>query len=198
MKPIDYLQDLQIKANQLNVRYLANKVLERNDFRIWSGSSKPEQHHYGNCGLLIHTQEVVHLCLLNEQAMNLGLDRQLVYLAALYHDIGKVWDYTPNMPHGQIDSFETLSELGDSACYNWSSTDHKYKIHHITRSALFFNENVHIDPKDEDEITHAILAHHGLREWGSPVTPKTKLAWLLHLCDNMSARMYDCGGLKMS
>jgi 3'-5' exoribonuclease len=42
-----------------------------------------------------------------------------------------------------------------------------------------------------DNVLHAILAHHGSREWGSPVVPLTKLAWMLHLCDGISARMDD-------
>ena len=35
-------------------------------------------------------------------------------------------------------------------------------------------------------------AHHGIRAWGSPVSPNTQLAWLLHLSDNLSARLNDC------
>ena len=33
---------------------------------------------------------------------------------------------------------------------------------------------------------------HGQREWGSPVMPKSRVAWLLHLSDGISARMADC------
>jgi 23S rRNA maturation-related 3'-5' exoribonuclease YhaM len=43
-----------------------------------------------------------------------------------------------------------------------------------------------------DNVLHAIIAHHAWREWGSPCTPDTRLAWLLHLCDSLSARLNDC------
>ena len=45
---------------------------------------------------------------------------------------------------------------------------------------------------EHDEVLHAILSHHGRREYGSPVSPSTRIAWLLHLCDSISARMFDC------
>jgi 23S rRNA maturation-related 3'-5' exoribonuclease YhaM len=49
-----------------------------------------------------------------------------------------------------------------------------------------------MEQSEIDEVTHAILSHHGQREWGSPVRPATKLAWILHTCDMMSARVNDC------
>jgi 23S rRNA maturation-related 3'-5' exoribonuclease YhaM len=35
------------------------------------------------------------------------------------------------------------------------------------------------------------MAHHGRREWGSPVSPATPTAQLLHQSDMTSARMND-------
>ena len=43
----------------------------------------------------------------------------------------------------------------------------------------------------EDEVLHCILSHHGQRAWGSPVAPKSIEAWILHLCDGLSARADD-------
>jgi 23S rRNA maturation-related 3'-5' exoribonuclease YhaM len=50
----------------------------------------------------------------------------------------------------------------------------------------------------EDEVLHAILAHHGFQEFGSPVQPNSKVAWLLHLCDSISARMDDVDKMDIS
>ena len=52
------------------------------------------------------------------------------------------------------------------------------------RDAVIFS-NYH------EDVLHAVLAHHGTREAGSPVAPKSRVAWLVHLCDGISARMYD-------
>lgn len=79
------------------------------------------------------------------------------------------------------------------ASEGWCAVDHKNKIHHITRSAIVWNSaSERLQSCERDEVTHAILAHHGRREWGSPVIPQTRMAWLLHLCDGISARIDDC------
>lgn len=173
--PINKLKDL---AKEYYVFDLAKHVLDNPKFELWSGSSNPNKHHYGKGQLAQHTLEVVQLCLLNNKYFSTKINEQHLFLAALYHDVGKMWDYEP--------------------CTNdfshWKDTEHKNKVYHITRSALEWNNihqsNLYFDPNDD--ILHAILAHHRAREWGSPVEPTNHIAWMLHLCDSMSARMYDC------
>jgi 3'-5' exoribonuclease len=49
-----------------------------------------------------------------------------------------------------------------------------------------------IDGFPEDslrEILHLIASHHGTNEWGSPVTPKTIEAVLLHQIDLLDSRI---------
>lgn len=194
------LEYLRALANEYKIYYLCSAVLNDKRFPIWSGSGKPTQHHYGDGGLVIHTAEVVRLCLANNQTLDAGLDEKKLFCAALFHDAGKMWDY----------------ERSNNPEIPWQGTEHKRMIHHISRSALIWQKacenysrvgsdlcfvayQTTIDwlgienpsPNGVDEVLHAILAHHGLREWGSPVMPKTKLAWMLHLCDNLSARIDD-------
>ena len=38
-------------------------------------------------------------------------------------------------------------------------------------------------------LLHLVIAHHGEREFGSPVEPKTPEAWALHLIDNLDAKL---------
>jgi 3'-5' exoribonuclease len=40
-----------------------------------------------------------------------------------------------------------------------------------------------------DHLLHLVAAHHGSREFGSPVTPRTPEAWLLHHIDNIDAKL---------
>jgi 3'-5' exoribonuclease len=175
------LQCLEKRADGYGVRKLADIVLSEPRFMIWSGSSRPDQHHYGKHGLIEHVAEVIDLCEVNNAYFSVdgkGVDDQKLFLAALFHDVGKIWDYEPTNPD--------MTE--------WKDVDHKYKIHHISRSVIVWNQAVDITGmiiNNVDEVTHAILSHHGLKEWGSPVQPETRLAWLLHLCDSMSARMDD-------
>ena len=158
-------------------------------FEYWSGSGKPIHHHYGDGGLARHTMEVIDLMVASDQALNYNHDLgyEEMFLAGLFHDVGKLWDYervSGSMPCGEIQGG------GD-----WVKTTHARNIHHISRSALVWSKAVDatgLYKEQHDKIFHAILAHHGQREWGSPVAPNSKLAWLLHLCDGISARMDDC------
>jgi 3'-5' exoribonuclease len=38
-------------------------------------------------------------------------------------------------------------------------------------------------------LLHVIVAHHGMREKGSPVVPQTREAIIVHYCDDMTARL---------
>jgi 3'-5' exoribonuclease len=190
---INYKQHLIDRANRLGVYDIASVVIDDPRFELWSGSSKEHQHHYGKGGLIQHTYEVVELCIANYMLLKLDVDPIELYLSALFHDCGKMWDYEPHLedtsdPRGHDPSYKVD--------YNsWHGTEHKRLIHHISRSALVWNsaciQHSFKYGKYADSVTHNILSHHGQREWGSPVMPKTKAAWLLHLCDGISARMND-------
>ena len=176
--------DVFARASQL--RSLCSIVLDDPRFKIWSGSSKSFQHHYGNHGLVIHTAEVAKICISNNllyKGTPNEINESKLFLAALFHDAGKMWDYIQNS--GDPDSVAERP---------WIGTSHKRKIHHISRSNMVWCETAAkhaIDEELKDEISHALLAHHGQRAWGSPVSPNSRLAWMLHLCDGISARMND-------
>lgn len=165
---------------------VANFLLEDPRFPLWSGSSLKSQHHYGKGGLLWHTYETVMLCFNNAKFFpEHEIDPKELFLSALFHDAGKLYDYEPCKRRNTfINPYE-----------EWVSTNHKRYIHHISRSALMWSEasrrNNLIFTEYHDKVLHAILAHHTSREAGSPVAPKSRVAWLVTLCDNMSARMYD-------
>jgi 3'-5' exoribonuclease len=191
MTPKESLRYLERVADSLCVGGIASHVLDDDRFYLWSGSSRIDQHHYGKHGLVVHTAEVARLCISNNEYLGNKLDNTELFLSALFHDCGKMWDYAPH-------SFE--NEVPDYG--NWISTPHKRTIHHISRSAIEWNlasysketceRYAYISEDLLNAVTHNILAHHGQRAWGSPVAPKTGAAWMLHLCDGISARMNDC------
>lgn len=175
----NYLNDLTVLAREAGVEDLVTKVLLDTRFFVYSGSHSKYTHHYGTHGLLKHTLEVVEIILSVFNTLNLDphLLGELV-VSAIWHDYGKVWDYH-----------------FDSATAEWVVTEHRRNIHHISRSAIewekFVQDFTSLDPRFKLRVTHNILSHHCLREYGSPVGPKGKAAWLLHLADNMSARLDD-------
>ena len=40
-------------------------------------------------------------------------------------------------------------------------------------------------------LSHAVLSHHGQREWGAPILPSTPEACALHYADNLDARVKE-------
>lgn len=183
-----YIQHLLTIAAEYGLSDISREVADHADFDVWSGSAHSYQHHYGDGGLARHTFEVVTLCRQNAHVPWIStnkadpLDEKVLFLAALFHDIGKMWDITRNA-HGE-----------------WVPTQHKRLIHHVSRSAIEWSKAAtkhSIDEATNDKVLHAILSHHGSREWGSPVMPNTKVAWILHLCDGLSARVDDVGRLDL-
>lgn len=170
---------LMFSSNWSQFQDLANFVLKNDDFYLWSGSGHQGQHHYGDGGLSKHVWEVVKLQEANIKFLaqvDKSPNRCDAFFAALFHDIGKLYDYS------KIDGV-------------WQKNIHCRKFHHISRSALVWNEEskkIGYPEENREEVLHAILSHHGQRDWGSPVAPATNLAWLLHLCDGISARTEDC------
>ena len=183
----DDLDKLSRQAKILgdDVYTVCKGVLDDERFPIWSGSSKQGQHHYGKGGLVQHISEVVDLCfrIKSYYEHTHEIDSKELFLSAFFHDVGKMYDYEP-------------TDLTGAYPYEfWISTPHKRSIHHISRSGIIWSENAKKDDKIYNEyfekVLHAILAHHTCREAGSPVAPKSRVAWMVTLCDNMSARVYD-------
>jgi len=125
-------------------------------------------HHACIGGLLEHTLAVVKLCsfVANEHP---EIDRDLLLTAAILHDVGKATSYTQG----------PVLDL----------TDEGKLIDHVAQGALVVQtaiDGVKGFPQDlRNRLIHAILAHHGALERGSPVAPMTLEALALHHADWM-------------
>jgi len=120
-------------------------------------------HHAYIGGLLEHSLAVVRLCsfVCDEHP---EIDRDLLITAAILHDVGKTRAYTA----GPILDFTNEGKL----------------IDHLVEGALMVQgavDSIEGFPQDlRNRLLHAVLAHHGALERGSPVVPKTLEALALH------------------
>lgn len=121
-------------------------------------------------GLIVHTAEVMRTALAMAISPHLAADLQVLIPAIIWHDYGKIYDY---------DNLTTVI----------SYTDHQSLIRHLARSYAMFMSKMEgkIDDVYLNKIGHCILAHHGRKEWGSPVEPITPEAHILHYSDCLSA-----------
>ncbi len=161
-------------ACEKGVGFLETKYPE---FFTHPASMRPEQHHHAIGGLVQHTAEVTQLGLQTRVVLNLQnvIPYDEYFLAALFHDAGKVKAYV-QQPDG-----------------TWLKSQDSRRFHHIFLGVKIFEEFVAQEKLEGDNpaIIHAIMAHHGHRKWGSPVSPATATAMLLHQSDTTSARMND-------
>lgn len=164
-----------LKNLVLNIEYnslvdLCNYVLNDYDFIKCTGARN--RHHAYEGGLLVHTAEVASIAWQMAQSNCLKVNTDILITAAIWHDYGKIWDYT--IKEGK-----------------YEYTNHQDKIRHLARSyAEFMKQVVDIDLPTEiiDDICHCILSHHGRQEWGSPVEPITTEAYILHFSDMLSCK----------
>lgn len=128
-------------------------------------------HHACVGGLLAHTLAVVRLVL---TACDLypDLDRDLMLTVALLHDVGKIRAY-------DAVSFD-LTEEGSLWTHLYMGAS--WVEHAIAQLPDF-------DPDLRLRVVHAILAHHGKLEHGSPVLPMTLEAIVLHGADHLDAHV---------
>lgn len=96
------------------------------------------------------------------------VNKGLLLTGALFHDIGKCMEYEVN-PIGLAESLTLQGGLSGHLFMGASVMEDAYK--HI----LSFN--------DLEKLKHIMLSHHGQKEWGAVVEPKTVEAMLVHQAD---------------
>ena len=133
-------------------------------------------HHSYVGGLLDHSVEVLKICKTLQDIFP-GIDKDLLYTAAILHDIGKIRAY-------DYDNLSTkMSEEG-------KLLDHLYLSGVMVEEKL---NDVNISKELSNQLMHIILSHHGKVSlgWGSIVDPKTPEAVALHYADLLDARVKD-------
>ncbi len=129
-------------------------------------------HHAYIGGLLEHTLSMVLLA--DKVAGHYGgVDRDMLMVGAVLHDMGKV------------------KEL--SYRHSLDYTDQGRLLSHIVLGIEMVNEKIRSVPDFPEElaalIKHMIISHHGAREFGSPEPPKTIEAVLLNYIDEIDSRI---------
>lgn len=154
------------------IHVVASAVLNDDRFQVGVGSAG--KHHAYKGGLVVHTFEVVSNSLLLARSSPEQVSLEVLVTAGIFHDYMKVKEYEHNQATGEI-----------------VKTQYREMIRHVCGSYSEFmriSESYRLDEGIRLQIGHAIISHHGRKEWGSPIEPKTEEAKILHQADMMSAR----------
>ena len=103
-----------------------------------------------------------------------GIDRDVAVTGALLHDIGKVDAY--RQTGGAI-------ELSDAGKLHGEIPLGYYRVRREIEAIGSFPPDV------AEAVLHIVLSHHGKLEHGSPVTPCTREATLVHMIDNLGGTL---------
>lgn len=153
---------------------LKSLFVEDKDFvKAFKFSSAAKTVHHGFVGgLLEHTLSVTKLCdyYISYYPM---INGDLLYTAAMCHDIGKVYELSAFPANDYTDEGQLLG--------------------HIMIGAEIVGDRIRQIPgfpvKLGNELKHCILAHHGELEYGSPKKPALLEAIALNFADNTDAHM---------
>lgn len=143
-------------------------------------------HHARRGGLVEHTAQMMRLArAIAPLYPQLNLD--LLVTGILFHDSGKLWEN--QLPeNGFTMGYDELGELMGHISIGLELVNSIWRKLSAEHSA----EWKELKPASEDvrmHVLHLIAAHHGEKELGSPVDPKTPEAQTLHYIDNLDARL---------
>lgn len=128
-------------------------------------------HHEFGSGILHHSLAMADLA--EDVARRYPqVDRDILVAGALMHDIGKTIEYeNPLMPAQTVEG---------KLCGHIAIMYAEFKK---------IVDGLNIKSEVPILLEHMILAHHGKLEWGSPVAPATREAWLLSQIDLIDSHM---------
>ena len=159
------------KIDNMKLYQLVTTLFEENIEKLSIYPAASKNHHEYVSGLAYHTYGMLKV---GEAFCELypSLNKDLLYAGITLHDLGKTIELSgPVVPEYTVEG----KLLG-----------------HISISNAMIKETadrLHIEGEEITLLQHMILSHHGKNEFGSPVLPQVKEAEILHLIDNIDARM---------
>lgn len=175
------LKELLFSLSSPELLMLANAFLE--DEIIVDGlcgaPAGVKAHHAYMGGLIEHVVAMAEIadriCVLYP-----ALNRDLLLLGVLLHDLGKVRELSWEPTLAYTDEGQLLGHINIA-------------IEMLNEKLLVVEKRLGraVDVEDVLRLKHMILSHHGTREFGSPTIPMTPEAITLHHIDNIDAKLNE-------
>lgn len=174
----DELEEIIAAVKDIYMRQLLQQIFqgELRETFLKAPAAKRVHHNYMG-GLLEHSVTVARLCRHIGQVYPV-LNQDLLLTGALLHDLGKIAEYKMKV----IPEYTVSGRmLGHIVLGHEMLTDHISKMREETG---YFPEDLEI------MLKHLVLSHHGSLEYASPVIPLFPEALVLHMMDNLDAKVF--------
>lgn len=175
-RPIDEMwEELQAHLRAVrneHLRVLLNRIIADHEeqLRIWPAAQTI--HHAYRGGFLEHITKMAEVGRLVARAY--GADEDLVFTGVVLHDIGKL---------------QELAYEGGAGSYTRDGN----MVGHIALGLILVREAVNgiqgFPVELRAQVEHLVASHHGTREYGSPVEPKSIEAFILAAVDDLDAKL---------
>ncbi|TLS38047.1 3'-5' exoribonuclease YhaM [Pseudalkalibacillus caeni] len=163
----NYIFEMRNPKIQRITRYLFKK--HQKDFMAYPAATK--NHHEYVSGLAHHVVSMLRLAR-EIAALYPSLDTDLLYAGVILHDLGKVTELSGSVAAQYTFEGKLLGHIS-------------IMVNEVGTAA----EELEIEGEEVTILQHLILSHHGKAEWGSPKSPLIKEGEILHLIDNIDAKM---------
>ena len=174
------------KISDPRLRALAEAFVKEFGERFRRTAAARKYHHARRGGLVEHTAQMMRVGIaLAPLYPQLNVD--LLIAGILFHDCGKLWENA--LPeNGFVMGYDELGELVGHISIGIEVVNALWRKLSTENSESWKN----FSPPSEDvrvHLLHMVASHHGEKEFGSPVDPKTPEAMALHYIDNLDARL---------
>jgi 3'-5' exoribonuclease len=165
---------------------LCHAFLQEWGERFRRAAAARKYHHARRGGLVEHTAQMIRVAKAIAPAYpQLNLD--LLIAGILFHDSGKLWE-NQFSETGFVMDYDELGELVGHISIGLEI------VNSLWRKLSAENADVWktYSPASEDvrlHLLHLIGSHHGQKDLGSPVEPKTPEAMALHYMDNLDSKL---------
>jgi len=154
--------------------------------RFRRAAAARKYHHARRGGLVEHTAQMMRVA--SEIApLYPQLNLDLLIAGILFHDSGKLWE-NQFSETGFVMDYDELGELVGHISIGLEVVNSLWRKLSTDNADMWKSYS----PPSEDvrlHLLHLIGAHHGQKELGSPVEPKTPEAMTLHYIDNLDSKL---------
>ena len=154
--------------------------------RFRRAAAARKYHHARRGGLVEHTAQMMRVAKAIAPAYP-QLNVDLLIAGVLFHDSGKLWE-NQFSETGFVMDYDELGELVGHISIGLEIVNSLWRKLSAENADLWKTYS----PASEDvrlHLLHLIGSHHGQKDLGSPVEPKTPEAMALHYIDNLDSKL---------